>query len=52
MEDRNRQSRLQGLIRNLDALVAFADEEEDFVLAAKLDDARVRFVDFHALPAS
>lgn len=45
MEDMDRTSKLQALANGLDALITFAEQEDDFVLAAKLDDARVRFAD-------
>lgn len=38
---------LQALARSLDALIAFADQEEKFVLAATLDAARVQFIELY-----
>jgi hypothetical protein len=38
---------LQALARSLDALIAFADQEGNFVLAATLDAARVQFSELY-----
>lgn len=38
---------LQALARSLDALVAFADREKNFVLAATLEAARVQFSELY-----
>jgi hypothetical protein len=40
---------LQALARSLDALIAFADKEENFVLAATLEAARVQFSELYGL---
>lgn len=45
MQDMDRKTRLQTLAGSLDALVMFAEQEDDFLLAAKLDEVRVRFTD-------
>lgn len=47
MQKMDRVTDLQALARSLDALIAFADEEGDFVLAATLDSARVRFSELY-----
>ncbi|MEG3168134.1 hypothetical protein U1737_08015 [Sphingomonas sp. LB3N6] len=36
---------LEALARSLDALIAFADHDKNFVLAATLDAARVQFIE-------
>lgn len=41
---------LQALAQSLDALIAFADQEKNFALAATLDSARVQFVQLHGQP--
>jgi len=38
---------LQALAQSLDALIAFADQEKNFALAATLDAARVQFVQLY-----
>ncbi len=40
---------LPTLARSLDALIAFADQQGDFVLAATLDAARVQFSERYGL---
>lgn len=45
MEDMERSTRLKTLAGDLETLVAFADEEQEFALAAKLEDARLLFED-------
>lgn len=41
---------LEALARSLDALIAFADQERNFVLAATLDAARVQFSELYGQP--
>ena len=41
---------LQVLAQSLDALIAFADQEKKFALAATLDAARVQFVELYGQP--
>lgn len=43
--DLERATQLQVLAQRLEALIAFADNEEDHVLAATLEDARIQFAD-------
>lgn len=38
---------LQALAQSLDALIAFADQQKNFVLAATLDAARVQFCELY-----
>jgi hypothetical protein len=45
MQDAVPVSDLEALARSLDALIAFADNEGNLVLAATLDAARVQFVE-------
>lgn len=47
MSDLDRADQLQTLANSLDALIAFADAEEDYVLAATLDSARVQLTERH-----
>ena len=48
MQETDRESHLHELAASLDHLIAFAEVEDDFVLAAKLDDIRVRFAERYA----
>jgi len=41
---------LPPLVQSLDALIAFADQEKNFALAATLDSARVQFVQLYGQP--
>lgn len=45
MQDTDRNGRLQALADSLDTLIVFAEQEDDFLLAAKLDDARAWFAE-------
>lgn len=45
MHDADRQIRLQALADSLNDLIVFAEQEDDFLLAAKVDEVRVRFTD-------
>lgn len=45
MQDVTPMRDLEALARSLDALIAFADQEGNFVLAATLDAARVQFAE-------
>lgn len=45
MEDRGRTNNLQSLSDIMHALISFAEQEDDFLLAAKLHDARICFAD-------
>lgn len=38
---------LQALAQSLDALIAFADQEKNYALAATLDAARVQFTELY-----
>lgn len=49
MSDMDRVSHLRTLTASLDDLITFAEQEDDFLLAAKLDEARVRFSDRYTL---
>lgn len=49
MQDMDRVSQLRALAASLDTLIAFVEEEDDFLLAAKLSDVRVRFSDRYTL---
>lgn len=40
----------KSLAQSLDALIEFADSEENFVLSATLDAARVQFADIYGEP--
>lgn len=51
MQDMVRIDHMQVLAGSLDALVVFAEQEDDFLLAAKLDEVRVRFADRYASPS-
>jgi len=41
---------LQTLANNLDAIIAFADQEKNYALAATLDAARVQFFQIYGQP--
>jgi hypothetical protein len=45
MQDIDRQTRLQALADSLDDLIDFAEQEDDFLLAAKVDEVRVHLAD-------
>lgn len=45
MEQVNRLNDLQALCDSMDTLIVFAEQKDDFLLAAKLDEARVYFAD-------
>ncbi len=47
MHSLDRRSQLQAAARSLDALIALADREEDFVLAATLELARTHLIDHY-----
>ncbi len=47
MHSLDRKGQLQAMASNLDALIAFADQEEDFVLAATLELARSHLTDHY-----
>ena len=47
MQDMDRNVTLQALADSLDTLIVFAEQKDDFLLAAKLDDARVWFAKRH-----
>jgi hypothetical protein len=47
MREMARVTDIQALARSLDALIAFADQEGNFVLAATLDAARVQFSELY-----
>lgn len=49
MQDTDRVSQLRALAASLDTLITFVEEEDDFLLAAKLSEVRVRFSDRYTL---
>lgn len=52
MQEMARETDLQALARSLDALVAFADREKNFILAATLEAARVQFSELYVPPTA
>lgn len=52
MQDLDWKARMQTLAECFGTLITFAEQEDDFVLAAKLDDARAWFTDRYSVDAS
>lgn len=47
MDDAHHHDQVEAMAKSLNALIAFADQEADFVLAATLESARLQFADRH-----
>lgn len=45
MPEMERLRRVQAMARGIDEMLTFAEQEEDYLLAAKLEDVRLAIVD-------